>query len=224
MPDPASDLDDAHDRENADAASPPRRTWRRWWPLLLLLLVPVIALVSLQGEDPPPPPPPPPPPAIELPPPPPPPEPLPVEPAPVDAPKPKPKADKPKPAATPKPAPASTAGGSTISVGGATGGAVHVRQAMERALRKTLGTSEGGASSGYSAMLTVETKAANENEVTVRCAVSIALLPKKNVVASLKARADAAGEGTPTDELFDDAAAACGTDLGTEIRRWLKTH
>lgn len=96
---------------------------------------------------------------------------------------------------------------------------------MERALRGRLSAAEAPASEAtYSLTVQIDDTKASADEVTVRCAVSIALLPKKNVVASLKARADAAGEGTPTEELLDDAATACGQTLGDDIRGWLRSH
>ncbi len=110
-------------------------------------------------------------------------------------------------------------------VAGAVGGDPHVRKAMERALRGRLGAAEAPMSEAtYSVTVQVDDQKANANEVTVRCAVSIALLPKRNIVASLKARADAAGEGTPTDELLTDAATACGQSLAGDVRTWLKRH
>jgi hypothetical protein len=112
-----------------------------------------------------------------------------------------------------------------VAVGAAVGGAPHVRKAMERALRGRLGSAEAPMSQAtYSVTVQVSDQKANANEVTVRCAMSIALLPKKNIVASLKARADAAGEGTPTDELLADAATACGQSLAGDLRNWLKSH
>jgi hypothetical protein len=190
--------------------------------LLLLLCVVAGVLVVVLREEPPPPPPPPSLPAPE-PPPPPPPEPLPP-PVVVEPPKPKPaKAAAPTPAAPRKTAAAAL--GATVAVGGAVGGDPHVRKAMERALRGRLGAAEVPMSEAtYSVTVQVDDQKANANEVTVRCALSIALLPKKNIVASLKARADAAGEGTPTEELLDDAATACGQSLASDLRSWLKSH
>ena len=81
-----------------------------------------------------------------------------------------------------------------MAVGAAVGGAPHVRKAMERALRGRLGSAEAPMSQAtYSVTVQVSDQKANANEVTVRCAMSIALLPKKNIVASLKASAAAAG-------------------------------
>ncbi len=222
--DPVSDSDDAQHREDHDAATPPRRSWR-WWAVLVVALIAVMALVALCGKDPPPPPPPPPPPVVELPP-----APLPV----IEArppsiqlpPTPEPKKTKPKKTATaPSKRAAVEAVGSTVVVTGGQGGGSAVHKATERALRGRLSSVEVPASeANYSLTVQIQESKANADEVTVRCAVSIALLPKKNVVASLKARADAAGEGTPTAELFDDAATACGQTLGGDIRAWLKRH
>lgn len=221
-----SDLDDAQHREDNDAATPPRRTWRRWWPLLLLLLIPFIVLIALSGEDPPPPPPPPP--VVVVEPPPPPPEPLPPPPAPEPEPT---KKKTPKAAAAPKKTSSSSSSsssrnvGSTVVVANATGGEAHVRKATERALRSTLSAVERPTSEAtYSLTVTVTDIRNSADDVTVRCVASIALLPKKNLIASLKARADAAGEGTPTDELLEDAAAACGQTLGGDIRGWLRSN
>ena len=217
-----SDLHDAQDREDNDAATPPRRTWRRarWMLVLLLPFVLVVALCDEESPPPPPPPPPRPPPVVVVEPPPPPP----IEVVPEPPPPQKAKATK---QATQKSASASASRnvGSTVVVANATGGEAHVRKAMERALRSTLGAVERPAADAtYSLTVTVTDTRNSADDVTVRCVVSIALLPKKNLVASLKARADAAGEGTPTDELIEGAAAACGQTLGSDIRSWLRSN
>ena len=219
-----SDLHDAQDREDNDAATPPRRTWRRarWMLVLLLPFVLVVALCDEESPPPPPPPPPRPPPVVVVEPPPPPP----IEVVPEPPPPQKAKATK---QATQKSASASASAsrnvGSTVVVANATGGEAHVRKAMERALRSTLGAVERPAADAtYSLTVTVTDTRNSADDVTVRCVVSIALLPKKNLVASLKARADAAGEGTPTDELIEGAAAACGQTLGSDISSWLRSN
>jgi hypothetical protein len=210
-------VNDSH-REQADAATPKRRT-RRWLPLLLLLLgVPLgYAIVSsLTGEPPPPPPPvvvaPPPPPQEESPPsrqePPPPPPPPPSR----------------MPAVRPLPPPRATSMGATASLGGTTGDPGLRRQVEQRLLKKLGALIVPAGEARYSLTLSVDQQAAGQDEVTVRCGVSIAALPHRTIEGSLKSRADVAGEGTTLDELADDAVVACADSLAEDIRAWLRRH
>jgi hypothetical protein len=205
-------------REPADAATPGRRT-RRWLPLLLLLLgVPLgYAIVSSLEEDPPPPPPPPPLPPVAVAPPPPP------APSPEPPPPPPPRAPVVRPPPPPPP-PRARATGATASLGGTTGDP-GLRRQIEQRIQKKLGPLlVPSAEARYSLTLTVEQKTVGRDQVTVRCGVNIAAMPRRTIEGSLKSRADVAGEGTSLEELADDAVAACADSLAQDIKGWLATH
>jgi len=76
----------------------------------------------------------------------------------------------------------------------------------------------------YSLTLTVDQQAAGRDQVTVRCGVTIAAMPRRTIEGSLKSRADVAGEGTTLDELADDAVVACADSLAQDIKGWLRRH
>lgn len=81
---------------------------------------------------------------------------------------------------------------------------------------------EGEAS--YSLTLSVDRSSSSKDQVTVRCGVSIAAMPRRTIAASLKSRADVAGEGTSMDELADDAVAACADSLAQDLKGWLRKN
>jgi hypothetical protein len=216
------DAGDPHDREADDA---PRR--RRVLVLAVFagLLIGVVGFVLLRPSPAPPPPPPPPPVAAEEPPPPPPPPPPVIEEPPPPPKKASVSTPKPK-AATPSTGTSST----SIALTAPIGGDKPVREALVRAFR-------GGlrgvpvvdvAGAGYAITLAIEDQQhagkGGVDEVTVKCTVSIAEMPRKTLKASLRARADAAGEGVDVDELFADAAVACGKTLGGDLSAWLKKN
>ena len=217
-------MDDA-DREAADA---PAARKRRALLLLLLLVVPlgVLVLVALPGPSPEPEPvvvvvdaPPAPAPPVIAPP----------TPSPPPAPvlKPEPTRAVRRARAVAPPVEAVT---TTVVIGEALGGDASVRKTALRAFSRSVTRLDvrPRADSGYSVTVHVdeqkERASGSTIEVTVRCGVTIALLPKKNVLASLKTRADVEGEGTPVDELFNDAAEACGQALGKDLTGWVKAH
>jgi len=211
-------VDDA-DRAAIDAPARKRRAIA-FVLLLLTLGVVVVAAVVLQGEPAPPPTPiaviSPPPPAIVAPPPPPPPV-LPVDPPPRVL----------APVVRRARAPVvEQAAATTVVVGDLTGGDPLVRKAMQRAFKGSLGRLDvrARAESGYSVTVHVDEQKQRGDEITVRCAVTVSLLPKRNVLASLKARADVEGTGTPVDELFNDAAEACGQALAKDLTGWVRAH
>lgn len=107
----------------------------------------------------------------------------------------------------------------------AVGGTPVVRKALVRSLSGSLPSFDvrARAESGYALTLGIDDEE-RADAVTLRCTASLALLPKKNVLASFRARADAEGEGTPVDELADDAAQACGRELGQDVSAWLRAH
>lgn len=210
------------DREAADAASPRRRT--RFLPLLLLVLgISLgIAVGSLFKRDPPPPPPPPPT-VVDVPAPPP--VPVPVEVAPP--PPPPPPVHKPvKQVQRPAPPPPSSSVGATIVLASAVGGDVGIRRQVEKAIQSKLGgvVASSPSAATYSVTVNVNQSSSSRDQASVVCNASIAVMPKKTIIASLKSRADVAGEGTPLDELYDDAAAACAKSLATDVRSWLKAN
>ena len=206
------------DREDKDAANNKR--------LALLLLVLLLAAagigIALLMKQPPPAPPP----VAAAPPPPPPHAPLPPPPAPVEPSKTPAVKSTPKPRAPSleKEPPSST---QTVVVGEASGGDAGVRKALSRSFSRGLGKLDvrQRADSGYAVAVFVDdakhTKTSEGDDVTVKCRLSIAQLPKKNVLASLKARADASGEGTDVDELLGDAADACGATLAKDLASWV---
>ncbi len=212
------------DREASDAASPKRRT--RFLPLLLLLLGIIlgIAVGGLFKSDPPPPPaPPPPPPTVEVLPPPPPPVPVEVAPPPP----PPPPVQRPvKQVQRPQPPPPSIGVGATIVIASAVGGDVGIRRQVEKALQSKLGgvVAASPSRATYSVTVNVNQSSSSRDQASVVCNASVAVMPKKTIVASLKSRADVAGEGTPLDELYDDAAAACAKSLAADVRAWLKAN
>lgn len=210
-------VDDA-DREDKDA---PQRKRRALALLLLLLAAGGIGIALLTRE---PPPAPPPVPAPLPPPPPPAPPPAPLPPPPPEPPK-TPRAPKTKATPVEKPAPPSST--HSIVIGAASGGDDGVRKALSRSFARGLDRLDvrGRSDSGYLVSVFVDdakhTKTGEGDDVTVRCRLSIAQLPKKNVLASLKARADASGEGTDVDELLGDAADACGATLAKDLSAWV---
>ena len=106
------------------------------------------------------------------------------------------------------------------------GGDAVVRKAMVRAFGRGLKGLQMRAQSdtGYSVTLHVDEQQQRGEVVVVRCAVAIALLPRQNILASLKARAEVEGSDTPVDELFGDAAEACGQTLASDLAAWVKAH
>lgn len=99
------------------------------------------------------------------------------------------------------------------------------RDAVERGLRRRLGDAGVGVAHGAGYAITLRVDVESEGSaVTVRCAASLARLPGRNVVGSLKARADVEGEGASPAELTDDAAAACANALGNDLTAWLVKH
>jgi hypothetical protein len=203
-------------REPADAATPGRRT-RRWLSLLLLLGVPLgYAIVSSLEDAPPPPPPPPPAPEVVAPPPP--------EPSPAAPPPPPPPSPRPPVVRPPPPPPRATTAGATASLD-ATTGDPGLRRQIEQRIQKKLGPLLVSPSAArYSLTLTVDKKTIGRDQVTVRCGVNIAAMPRRTIEGSLTSRADVAGEGTDLDELADDAVAACADSLAQDIKAWLRNH
>ena len=216
------------DRETPDAASPGRRT-RHLLPLLVLVLVIIVVGIVIGGPCQGPPPVSPTPPAVVA-------VPPPVE-VPVDvAPQvpveivPPPARPTPvKQAARPR-APASSASsssaGPTIILANAVGGDVAIRRQVERALQGRLASlvAVSPSQASYSVMVNVDQSSSSRDQATVACIASIAVMPRRTITASLKSRADVAGEGTPLDELFDDAAAECAKSLAADVKAWLKAH
>jgi hypothetical protein len=107
-----------------------------------------------------------------------------------------------------------------------TGGDGLVRKALERTLKDTL--SDAGVDvardAGYAVTLRVDDLKESGAELTLRCGLSIARLPGRNILGSLRARADVSGEGTDRAELVGDAAEACGKSLADDLTGWLRTH
>lgn len=207
-------MDDAH-RETTDA---PRRRWPLVLLLLLLGLLVLFGLLRARPE----------PVVVVLPVPVPVPAPIPAaDPEPVPAPVPEPV---PPPvrslAKAPRPATKQKASAGRIVVGTVTGGDATVRKALLKAFRGALGRVDvvDQADSGYAITVIIDKQEQSGDDVTVRCAASVAELPLKKVVASLKARADASGENTDVGELMDDAATACGQTLGKDVGAWVARH
>ena len=217
------------DRETPDAASPRRRT-RLLLPLLVLVLVNIVVGIVIGGpcQGPPPVSPTPPavvavPPPVEVPvdvatrvpvevvPPP-------TRPTPVKAPA--------RPRASSSSSSPSSSAGPTIILAAAVGGDVAIRRQVERALQGRLGSLVAASPSqaSYSVMVNVDQSSSSRDQATVACSASIAVMPRRTITASLKSRADVAGEGTPLDELFDDAAAECAKSLAADVKAWLKAH
>ena len=210
----------ADDDREADDALAPKRRGRLLLPLLVLLLgVPLGVLVGRALKPAPAPPPPPPPVAI----------------APVDKPAPPPVVAPPPPAPPPptivkepksppkRPAEPPKAKTATMTFSGVTGNTA-LRAPLERGLKTKLASvtvPEGQAS--YSVTVNVAASGGTD-DVTVRCNASIAALPKKTIVASLKSRADVAGENTPREELEDTATETCAKSLADDLKGWLRAN
>ena len=213
------------DRETSDAASPRRRT-----RILLLVLVLAITLAVVIGRrcQGPPPVPPAPPDVVEVTPP----VAVPVEVAPQAPVEVVPPPTRPTPVKAPvRPrarasSASATAAGPTIILAAAVGGDVAIRRQVERALQGRLGSLVAASPSqaSYSVMVNVDQSSSSRDQATVACSASIAVMPRRTITASLKSRADVAGEGTPLDELFDDAAAECAKSLAADVKAWLKAH
>ena len=114
----------------------------------------------------------------------------------------------------------------TIVIAETVGGDAVVRKAMVRAFGRGLKGLQMRAQSdtGYSVTLHVDEQQQRGEVVVVRCAVAIALLPRQNILASVKARAEVEGSDTPVDELYGDAAEACGQTLASDLAAWVKAH
>jgi hypothetical protein len=99
------------------------------------------------------------------------------------------------------------------------------REAAEQALRRRL-QKAGVASSGDRGIAVMMRVDADDGPgvARVRCGVSIARLPGRNVVGSLSARADVDGEGVSSGELAHDAGEACGATLADDLTAWLARH
>lgn len=96
--------------------------------------------------------------------------------------------------------------------------------AIERVLRRRFVGSEGGArDAGYAATIRVDVDSEG-SAVTVRCDAALARLPGRNVVGSLKARADVEGDGASPGELAEDAANACAEALADDVAGWVARH
>ena len=106
------------------------------------------------------------------------------------------------------------------------GGDSATRKALVRAFTSSLARVDvlQQSNTGYSVTVIVDDQKSSGDDVTVKCAVSVAQLPQQKVLLSLKARADASGEGADGDELLDDAAAACGQSLGKDLTSWIERH
>ncbi len=114
--------------------------------------------------------------------------------------------------------------GSTASIGGTTGDP-GLRRQIEQRIQKKLGALVVPAGEArYSLTLTVDQQTVGRDQVTVRCGVTMAAMPRRTIEGSLKSRADVAGEGTSLEELADDAVAACADSLAQDIKGWLRTH
>ncbi|MDP2344200.1 MAG: hypothetical protein Q8O67_24795 [Deltaproteobacteria bacterium] len=114
----------------------------------------------------------------------------------------------------------------TVVVGDVTGGDPLVRKALQRTFARSLGRLDvrPRSETGYAVTMHIDEHKAKGEAITLRCSVTVSLLPRRNVLASLKARADVEGSGTPIDELFNDAAEACGQALGKDLTGWVKSH
>ena len=125
-----------------------------------------------------------------------------------------------------RPAPGARAIPTTIVIAETVGGDAVVRKALVRAFGRGLKGLDlrAQADTGYSVTIHVDEQQQRGEEVTVRCALSVALLPKQHILASLKARADVAGADTPVDELYGDAAEACGQAIAKDLTTWVKAH
>jgi hypothetical protein len=112
-----------------------------------------------------------------------------------------------------------------VSLGGTTGDP-GLRRQIEQRLKAKLGAGAvvPDSEAAYSLTLSVDRSSAGRDQVTVRCGVSIAAMPRRTIAASLKSRADVAGEGTTMDELADDAVAACADSLAQDIKAWLRRN
>ncbi len=207
-------------REANDAVEPKRRS-RLLLLLLLLITIPVgvgVGLLFKGSDEPPIVEPPPPPPIVEVPPPPP--E---LPPPPPEAPPPAPPPSPPKGGNGKKVVVEKTPAGGTMAIGGVTGDASLLKQ-IERGIRGRVGSMVVPMTKAtYSVTLNVEASSKRDN-ATVRCSASVAANPKKNIIASLKSRADVAGENTPTPELEDAATQACANSLGNDLKSWIKAH
>lgn len=111
-------------------------------------------------------------------------------------------------------------------ISSASGGDTGVRKALVRAFTSSLSRLDvrQQSDSGYAITVIVDDQKHTGDDVTVKCAITVSQLPQKKVLASLKARADASGEGTDVDELFDDAASACGQSLGKDLTAYIEKH
>lgn len=98
------------------------------------------------------------------------------------------------------------------------------RVAAERTLRRRLaaaGLATDGRT-GVAVSLRVDVAGGGGATVDVRCGLSLARLPRRNVVGSFSARAAADGDGTPAQELANDAGEACGAALADDLMAWLQ--
>jgi hypothetical protein len=145
-------------------------------------------------------------------------------PAPVAAPAPPPPPSTPTKRALAK---ASTPAKTTLPVviASVSGGDGVVRGAVEGAFRRSLSRAgvEPAGDAAHSVTLRVENSDAGDT-LTVRCSVSIARLPGRNVVGALSARADVGAGDAPVDELYGDAADACARTLAGDLASWLRSH
>jgi hypothetical protein len=100
------------------------------------------------------------------------------------------------------------------------------RAAVARALRQRL--QEEGVDEGDGANVAITLRAdgadVDGGATRVRCSVSLARQPGRQVAGSLSAHADVEGEGVPPAELAADAAQACGAALADDLAAWLRRH
>jgi len=99
------------------------------------------------------------------------------------------------------------------------------REAVARALRQRLqeiGVDEGD---GATFAVTLRADAADDGgggATRVRCGLSLARQPDRQLAGSLSAHADVEGEGSTPAELAADAATACGAALADDLAAWLR--
>jgi len=126
---------------------------------------------------------------------------------------------------TPKTPTPPKAAGASVAIAGTTGDDGGLRALLERRFTSGLGASlVSERQADYAVTLNISRKSSGPDDVTVTCNAGVAVMPKRTIVASLKSRADVAGENTPTAELADDAAKACANSLLADLKGWLRAN
>ncbi len=112
-----------------------------------------------------------------------------------------------------------------MAIAGNTGADGALRSLLERRFTAGLGDSlVPERSADYAVTLNIVRTSSGPDDVTVTCNAGISVMPKRTIIASLKSRADVAGENTPTDELADEAGKACAKSLLADLKGWLRAN